>query len=60
MFSKVKSHPDAAKLEKLFPAVQAYQALAVTVLEPTPELEIEELPDVELQEGVEVGYREAA
>ena len=35
-------------------------ALAVTVLEPTPELEIEELPDVELEEGVEVGYREAA
>lgn len=28
MFSKVKSHPDAAKLDKLFPAVQAYQALA--------------------------------
>ena len=35
-------------------------ALAVTVLEPTPELEIEELPDVELEEGIEVGYREAA
>jgi hypothetical protein len=28
MFSKVKSHPDAARLEELFPAVQAYQALA--------------------------------
>ena len=35
-------------------------ALAVTVLEPTPELEIEELPDVELEEGVELGYRDAA
>jgi hypothetical protein len=28
MFSNVKSHSDAAKLEELFPAVQAYQALA--------------------------------
>jgi hypothetical protein len=28
MFSKVQSHPDAAKLDELFPAVQAYQALA--------------------------------
>lgn len=28
MFSKVKSHPDAEKLNELFPAVQAYQALA--------------------------------
>lgn len=28
MFSKVKSHPDVAKLDELFPAVQAYQALA--------------------------------
>ena len=35
-------------------------ALALTVLEPTPELEIEELPDVELEEGVQVGYSEAA
>ena len=35
-------------------------ALAVTVLEPTPELEIEELPDVELEEGVELGYRDTA
>ncbi len=35
-------------------------ALAMTVLEPTPELEIEELPDVELEEGVQVGYSEAA
>ncbi len=28
MFSKLQSHPDAAKLDELFPAVQAYQALA--------------------------------
>jgi hypothetical protein len=28
MFSKVKSHPDAKKLERLFPAVREYQALA--------------------------------
>ncbi len=35
-------------------------ALALTVLEPTPELEIEELPDVELDDNVEVGYSEAA
>lgn len=28
MFSKVKSHPDAARLTELFPAVQAYQDLA--------------------------------
>ena len=35
-------------------------AFAATVLEPTPETAIEELPDVELEEGVEVGYREAA
>lgn len=28
MFSNVKSHPDAKRLEELFPAVQAYQALA--------------------------------
>lgn len=28
MFSKVKSHPDAARLDELFPAVRAYQALA--------------------------------
>jgi len=28
MYSKVKSHPDAATLDELFPAVQAYQALA--------------------------------
>ena len=35
-------------------------ALAVTVLEPSPELEIQELPDVELEERPEVGYSEAA
>ena len=28
MFSKVQGHPDAAKLDELFPAVQAYQVLA--------------------------------
>lgn len=28
MFNKVKSHPDAGKLDELFPAIQAYQALA--------------------------------
>lgn len=28
MFSKVQSHSDVAKLDELFPAVQAYQALA--------------------------------
>jgi EmrB/QacA subfamily drug resistance transporter len=35
-------------------------ALAITVLEPSPELEIEEIPDVELEEGIEPGYSEAA
>ncbi len=28
MFNKVQSHPDVAMLDKLFPTVQAYQALA--------------------------------